>query len=436
MARTRTFTPLDVFMNGRLVGRLSKVPSGSVDFQYDASWLDWQNGFPISLSLPMREDRYSGAEVIAVFDNLLPDGSDIRRRVAERAAAEGADVFSLLGAIGRDCVGALQFLPDGMDAGVAGELAGEEVDDRGISELIGSLPQSPLGIRPEREFRISIAGAQHKTALLFWQGAWHVPSGSTATTHILKPQIGRLNEVVDLSQSVENEYFCMRFLAALGFETANTEIHDFASQRVLVVERFDRLWTPDGRLLRVPQEDCCQALAIPSARRYQAEGGPGIRDLLELFKASDRPATDQANFLRAQIVFWLLGATDGHAKNFSIFLHAHGGFTRTPLYDVVSVQPNLDARQLRFSQARMAMSAGRNRHYALHTILPRHYEQTARAVGMPAETVREIMEDIAARLPRALADATADLPCDFPESLSNSIIDGIERRSRLLEAAI
>ena len=109
-----------------------------------------------------------------------------------------------------------------------------------------------------------------------------------------------------------------------------------------------------------------------------------------------------------------MGVTDGHAKNFSIFLHAHGGFTRTPLYDVISIQPNLDARQLRFSQARMAMSAGSNRHYALHTILPRHYVQTARAAGLPAERVLQVMDDIEATLPRALEDATRKLPDDFP----------------------
>lgn len=435
MARTRTHIPLSVFMNGRLVGRLTKAPSGSIYFRYDVSWLDWQHGFPVSLSLPLREDRYAGAPVIAVFENLLPDSEEIRRRVAASAAADGTDAFSLLGAIGRDCAGAMQFLPDGIDPGAAGEIVGVAVDHSGIAEMVSELPEVPLGVRPGGRFRISLAGAQHKMALMFREGEWHIPSGSTPTTHILKPPIGLLDNGIDLSRSVENEHFCMKLLAGLGLGVANTEIVDFESQRVLVVERFDRLWTRDGRLLRIPQEDCCQALSVPPTRRYQADGGPGIEELLELFKASDRPEDDRSHFLKAQIVFWLIGATDGHAKNFSIFLHTHGGFTRTPLYDVISIQPNLDARQLRFNQARMAMSAGSNRHYTLHTILPRHYVQTARAAGLPAERVLQVMDDIEATLPRALEDATGKLPDDFPDSVTSSIVLGIEQRSRLLAFA-
>lgn len=436
MARKRTHTPLNVFLNGRLVGRLTKAPPGFIDFQYDTSWLDWQHAFPVSLSLPLREDRYTGEAITTVLDNLLPDSSEIRLRVAERTAAQGTDPFSLLGAIGRDCVGALQFLPEGMDPGVAGLIAGSAIDDTGIAELLGGLRQSPLGIRPDRAFRISIAGAQHKTALLYYEGEWQYPSGSTPTTHILKPQIGTLDGGIDLSHSVENEYFCMKLLAALGLRVANAEILDFGAHRVLAVERFDRVWTQDGRLLRVPQEDCCQALTVPSTRRYQADGGPGIALLLELFKASDRPEEDRTQFLKAQILFWLLGATDGHAKNFSIFLHAHGGFSRTPLYDVISVQPNLDARQLRFNQAKMAMSVGDNRHYVLNTIQPRHYVQTALAAGMPSEAVNELMQYIAARLPRAIDDVTAQLPDNFPIAVRTSIIRGLEQRGNLLRASL
>jgi HipA-like protein len=122
MARTRTHVPLGVFVNGRRVGRLRKETSGSIDFQYDGSWLEWEHTFPISLSLPLREDRYVGSSVVAVFDNLLPDGDTIRRRLAERVRAGGDDAYCLLTAIGRDCVGALQFLP-GDEEPEAGKLS-------------------------------------------------------------------------------------------------------------------------------------------------------------------------------------------------------------------------------------------------------------------------------------------------------------------------
>ncbi|HEX3861351.1 MAG TPA: HipA N-terminal domain-containing protein [Stellaceae bacterium] len=119
MPRRRQHNPLNVFLNSRLVGRLNRETSGAIDFRYEPSWLDWEHALPVSLSLPLREDRFIGAPVVAVFDNLLPDGDALRRRIVARVHAEGIDAYSLLTAIGRDCVGALQFLPDGIEAGPA-----------------------------------------------------------------------------------------------------------------------------------------------------------------------------------------------------------------------------------------------------------------------------------------------------------------------------
>ncbi|HEU4619658.1 MAG TPA: type II toxin-antitoxin system HipA family toxin [Gammaproteobacteria bacterium] len=435
MARKKTHVRLHVFLNGRLVGRLTKEPSGAIDFRYDPSWLGWEHTFAVSMSLPLREDRYTGARVVAVFENLLPDDEDVRRKVAAQSNAEGVDAYSLLAAIGRDCVGALQFLPEGADSGPAGRVAGEPVDDEQVAQIIADLGAAPLGIRKGREFRISIAGAQQKTALLFWQHGWHIPSGGAPTTHILKPQIGVRSDGIDLSRSVENEHLCMRLAQTLGLTVAKTEIRDFADERVLVVERFDRTWTQDGRLLRVPQEDCCQALSVPPALKYQADGGPGMRDLLDLFKASDTPEKDLAAVLRAQIIFWLLGATDGHAKNFSIFLRPGGGFELTPLYDVMSAQPLLDAKQLRRNEMKLAMSVGDNRHYIVDTIQPRHFVQAAKSARLPAQTVRGIFADLLNRAPGAIARAGEELPSGFPDSVWTSVVGGLEERLRVLEAA-
>lgn len=435
MARKRSRTPLNVFLNGRLVGRLTKETSGAIGFRYDPSWLDWEHTFPVSLSLPLREDRYIGAPVAAVFDNLLPDHDAMRRRLAECVAADGSDAYSLLTAIGRDCVGALQFLPDGAEPGPVGEIRGESIDGERIARILAELNQAPLGIGMNEEFRISIAGVQEKTALLYWKNRWHVPQGTTPTTHILKPQIGMRGDGIDLSRSVENEHFSMKLIGALGIRVARTEIVDFGNRRVLVVERFDREWTKDERLLRVPQEDCCQALSVPPTRKYQSDGGPGLRELIELFKASDHPAEDQITLLKAQIVFWLLGATDGHAKNFSIFLHPGGGFELTPLYDVMSAQPNLDARQIRRNQMKLAMSVGTSRHYTLHTILPRHFVQSGQEARLPAGAVENVLAELAARMPRALDEVTAELPEGFPEEITDSIARGIEQRMRSIEAA-
>ena len=233
MARPRTRIPLNVFLNGRLVGRLRRQASAAIDFQYDDDWLAWEQAFPVSLSLPLREDRFIGDPVIAVFDNLLPDNEQIRRRLAERVRAGGYDAYSLLAAVGRDCVGALQFLPDGTDPGPAGGIEGRPIEDKEIASILGDLKRTPLGVDESGEFRISLAGAQEKTALLYWQDQWQVPHSSTATTHILKPEIGRLPNGIDLSQSIENEHLCMRLTACFGLPTARTEIREFSGRRAL-----------------------------------------------------------------------------------------------------------------------------------------------------------------------------------------------------------
>ena len=389
--------------------------------------------FPVSRSLPLREDRYIGPLVETVFDNLLPDNFDIRDKMAARTQADASDTVSLLRAVGRDCVGAMQFLPEGEEPGPAGLIDGHAVSDDEIGKILANLGTTPLGVGENRGFRISLAGAQEKTALLYWNNEWRIPHGTTATTHILKPEIGRRDDGVDLSLSVENEHLCMRLIAMLGLPAADTRMEMFGDKKTLIVERFDRHWAKDGRLLRLPQEDCCQALSVPSARKYESDGGPGLPDLLDLFMGSDRPEHDRKMIMKAAVVFWLLAAIDGHAKNFSLFLHPHSGFSLTPFYDVMSVQPNFDAGQFRQRQLKMAMAVGKNRHYVVNEIMPRHFLQTAAASSMGESIVREIFEELLDRGEAAVSNVGDDLPPDFPEPLLESVTNGFRRRLRLLE---
>lgn len=431
MARTAAHPPLDVYLNGRLVGQFRRQSTGAVDFKYDATWLVWENAIPVSLSLPLREDRYIGEPVLAVFDNLLPDNADIRRRVAEKVGAGGTDVHSLLAAIGRDCVGALQFLPSGSEPPTPA-IESRRVSDADIAAIIADLERSPLGLGKDRAFRISIAGAQEKTGLLRIDGRWHIPHGTTPTTHILKPQLGRLGNGIDMSRSVENEHFCLSLVRALGLPAASTEVADFEGRRVLVVERFDRLRTKDGRWLRIPQEDCCQALSVPSSRKYQSEGGPGSRAIAELLKGSDHPEEDRHLFFKALVLFWLLGATDGHAKNFSIRLMPAGRFRLAPLYDILSAQPSVDAKQIRLNDYKLAMSAGDSRHYVMGQIQPRHFQQDADAAGLPKGELHRVFAELTAAAPAAIDAARASMPVDFPTALADSIIAGVTARLRAL----
>lgn len=429
MAKKPAHIPLDIFLNGRNVGQLRREASGAIDFRYGPEWLAWDNNFPISHSLPLREDRYVGDPVIAVFDNLLPDSDEVRKAIAARQHADGIDPYSLLAAIGRDCVGALQFLPEGEDPGKAGAIDAVPISDHDIAEKLLNLTAAPLGMGDDRDFRISIAGAQDKAALLHWKDRWHVPHGNTATTHIFKPQIGMRGNL-DLTRSVENEHMCMRIIDALGMPVARSEIADFADTRALVIERFDRQWTKDNRLLRRPQEDCCQALSSPPIRKYQSDGGPGVVDILEFLKGSDQPDIDQRFFMKAQIAFWLLAATDGHARNFSVFLFPGGGFELTPLYDVMSMQHLLDAGRLHRNDMKLAMAIGDSRHYRLHDIMPRHFIQSAAQAGMPADGVQSIIDELKADMPAALDAVCNDLPPEFPEDLRDSICNGAIQRLR------
>jgi len=436
MARRRQHPPLRVYQNNRLVGHLNKQSSGAIEFKYDAEWLGREAAFPVSLSLPLREDSWRGQPVVAVFENLLPDSDALRRQVAERVGAEGSDAYSLLAAIGRDCVGALQFISGDIEVPKNGAaVSGEELDEAAIEKHLKNLGRAPLGLSRDDDFRISIAGAQEKTALLRAEGKWFKPHGTTPTTHIFKTQIGVLPNGIDLSNSVENEFYCLRLLKHLGLPVAHAEIMVFGRTKALCVERFDRKWR-EGRLIRLPQEDFCQALSVPPARKYQSDGGPGIVEIAELLKGSDTPIEDRMTLFKAQLAFWLIGATDGHAKNFSVFLHSGGGYSLTPLYDVLTAQPSLDTRQIERKQMKLAMSVGDRRHYRIEDITSRHFFQTGAQAGMSKPVVGKAIEEIAAIMPAALTALEKELPAGFPQRLHNSVKTGIQARLRILELSV
>ncbi len=432
MGRRKSYKPLNVFLNGRLVGQLLRESSGAISFAYAQEWLAWESTLPLSLSLPLREDRYVGAPVIAVFENLLPDNESIRRRVAERVGAQGTDAFSLLSEIGRDCVGAMQFLGDDEEPQAAGTLTGETLSDEQIGAILKDLDVTPLGIRRENDFRISVAGAQDKTALLYHEGRWIAPSGTTPTTHILKPQIGKLAYGGDMSDSVENEYLCLKLMEGFGLRAAQTEMKTFGDQKALVIERFDRLWTRDGRLIRLPQEDCCQALSVPPTLKYQSDGGPGIVEIMKLLGSSDDPTKDRVDFFKATILFWLIGATDGHAKNFSLGLLPGGRFRLSPLYDVLTTQPQLDFRQLDQKDFRLAMRVGKSRHYKVNEVQGRHFVETGVQAGLSREAIQNVFDEIHEQAAGAIEKTYAGLPADFPEGLTASIATAIQTRLKKL----
>lgn len=435
MARRSVRTPLNIFLNNRHVGRLTRQSSGAIDFTYEDSWLEWEHAIPVSLSLPLRKSRYLGDPVAAVFENLLPDSRPIRTRVAERVGAKGTDAFSLLSKIGRDCVGALQFMPVDDIPPPATKVEGTPIGEDQIAAMIANLARAPLGIGEDDDFRISIAGAQEKTALLHHEGKWLRPHGTTPTTHILKPQIGTLPNGIDLSNSVENEFYCLKLIGAFGLLTNEAEIATFGGSKVLVVTRFDRRWTNDGRLLRLPQEDSCQALSVTPTNKYENEGGPGIASIAKLLMGSDDPQADQLAFFKAQILFWLIGATDGHAKNFSIFLAPRSRYQLTPLYDILTAQPSLDTHQIRRNQFKLAMAIGNSRRYRIFDIHGRHFVETGRAAGLSIQLIGQAIDEVRASFDRAFNDVEHQLPVHFPEAIHASVVASARDRIRQLDTA-
>ena len=436
MGRRPAYAPLRVYLNNRRVGTLAREASGTISFSYHEDWLAWEHALPVSLSLPLRETPYRGEAVIAVFENLLPDSDKLRRLVAEKVGARGIDAYSMLAKIGHDCVGALQFMAGDDDAiDSTGKLEGETVDSTEIEKILTGLSQAPLGLARDDAFRISVAGAQEKTALLWHDGKWIKPHGTTPTTHIIKTQIGALPNGIDLTDSVENEYYCLKLTEAFGLPVNKVAIETFGETRALVIERFDRRWTKDKRLLRLPQEDCCQALSVPPTLKYQSDGGPGMADVLNLLKGSDTPLEDQEAFLKAQLVFWLIGGTDGHAKNFSVFLSPGGSYRMTPLYDILTAQPALNNRRIERKQMKMAMSVGKNRHYRFDKIHGRHFIQTAIEAGLSKTRAIAIIEEIAAQAPKALETTANALPKGFPAAVVDAVQEAVTNRQRGLVLA-
>ncbi|SMO89537.1 type II toxin-antitoxin system HipA family toxin [Paracoccus laeviglucosivorans] len=426
MGRRRLNQPLAVHLNGRQAGTLLRDPDGATSFAYHPDWLGWEHGFRLSLSLPLNDQVQRGPQVLAVFDNLLPDNGALRRALAERMGAGGDDPFSLLSAIGRDCVGAMQFLPQDEDPGPAFANDSEPLDDAQIGQMLRGLGRHPLGLERDQPFRISVAGAQEKTALL-WDDGWRLPLGMTATTHILKTRMGVFQHGIDMTTSLENELLCLRLAAAFGFDVPDARIVHFDGTDALAVRRFDRSMSR-GRRLRLPQEDLCQALGVPSVRKYEQDGGPGISEALALLGGATDPMTDRETFLAAQMFFWMIGATDGHAKNFSIFL-APRGFRMTPLYDILSAEPARASGQLRQQQMQMAMAvSGASRHYRIDQISPRHFVQTARSCGLGQAVIDGAFARLTQRPATIFDDTAAMLGSDFPQAVLAPILAGAQGR--------
>lgn len=386
---------------GQIMGEV-RHEGGRLDFKYDTSWSAGALAFPMSLSMPLVVRKHGHSQVEAFLWGLLPDNEVVLQRWGQNFRVSPRNPFRLIENVGEDCAGAVQFArPDRVEH-LLGQsrkpsvqwISNGELDER-IALLVNDAAATRLG-RDKGQF--SLAGAQPKLALYrdINSGRWGVPEGRTPTTHILKPSTGAFDG------QTENEHFCLQLAAELGFVVANSSVITCGGLPVIVVERYDRL-AKGSSVHRIHQEDMCQALGVRPQKKYQNQGGPSAKAIAEMIRShSASPDEDAERFADSLILNWLIGGTDGHAKNYS-FLHGENRQVRfAPLYDLASSLPY--PRQIHPRTATLAMKIGSE--YRLRRIGKHEWESCARELRIPAKELFERIMQMASRIPSA-AERTA-----------------------------
>lgn len=386
-----------VLMKGEVMGRLAKVRARLV-FSYTEEWQAAGDATPLSLSMPVIEGTVQGELLENWLWGLLPDDERVLRRWAQEAQVAPRDLFGLMTHFGQDVAGAVQFvLPEQLDSPHQ-ENEVRWLSEEDLAQRIDHLATDNASARQASDpGRFSLAGMQAKTALL-WDGErWGVPGPGVPTNTIVK----LANPAYD--GLIENEHFCLRLAAAVDLPTPDTRVIRTEKATAIAVERYDRALV-DGHLQRVHQEDMCQALGRHPMYRYEVDGGPGVREIFRLLEEqSSDVVEDKANFYFYQVFNFLIGGTDAHAKNFSVLLD--GPDVRlAPLYDVASMFPYADPRELK-----LAMRIGKQ--YDFSTTLPRHWERLAAetlSVGNPIEVLEQMAEELRERAPEVARQCQAD----------------------------
>jgi serine/threonine-protein kinase HipA len=392
---------LVVLYRDRALGTIAQDPRGRLRFTYEPDWQSDPDAFPLSLSMPLAAQVHAHDPVHAYLSGLLPDNPLILDRWAKRFQVSPRNPFALIAHVGEDCAGAVQFVAaERVDAlRQAKRLQVAWLDERDVGARLRAVRLDHAAWRvPEDSGQFSLAGAQPKTALLFLRGRWGVPSGRTPTTHILKPPTG------DFDGHTENEQLCLMLARALGLPAVTSRVQRFAGEVAIVVERYDRVSSADvgARLaqpaaepvLRIHQEDVCQALGLPPTSKYQNEGGPSPSTVVELLRThSSNPSEDIDTFVAALAFNWLIAGTDAHAKNYSLLHGAAGALRLAPLYDLASALPyeRLDQRRLK-----LAMKIGGE--YRVRDVTARHFEKLAAELRLDPDATLARVRQLAAAL--------------------------------------
>ena len=389
---------LVALLDGKEIGRVQRDVRGRIKFVYDDAWRKAPDAYPLSLSMPLGAKEHGRAVTEAFLWGLLPDNERVLARWAAKFQVSARNVFALISHVGEDCAGAIQFMtPDRLDVLRGGkEDKVEWLSETDIAKRLETLRADHAAWRLPRDTgQFSLAGAQPKTALLFQNGRWGIPSGRLPTTHILKPPTGQFDG------HAENEHICLKLARSLGLPAAQSTVMRFKKEIAIVVERYDRQ-RKGNDIIRVHQEDVCQALGIIPTKKYQNEGGPSAFDIAQLLRtySTDREA-DLETFIDALGFNWIIAGTDAHAKNYSLLLSGRG-IRLAPLYDVASILPYDDCD---FQKMKLAMKVGGE--YKLSLVGLRQWQKFAREMRIDADALVERLAAMAERLPDEVNAARA-----------------------------
>jgi serine/threonine-protein kinase HipA len=408
---------LVALLGGRDVGRIRRDGRGKLTLTYESSWRNAPDAYPLSLSMPLVAQEHGSAVVEAFLWGLLPDNEMVLQRWGAKFQVSPRNAFALIGHVGEDCAGAVQFVrPDRLDDLLKGkENETEWLNERELAERLHILRNDHTAWRLQSDTgQFSLAGAQPKTALLYDKDRWGIPSGRTPTTHILKPPTGTFDG------HAENEHICLALARAVGLPAANSQVLRFEKEIAIAVERYDRQRS-GKKILRVHQEDMCQSLGIMPTRKYQNEGGPGIPNIVELLRTHSSAREEDVNSFVGAVGFnWLIAGTDAHAKNYSVLIADGSRVRLAPLYDVASILP-YDEIDLR--KAKLAMKIGDE--YLLTYIGLREWQKLARQTRVNADELIIRLHEMASQLPDEINSVRKQAHTD---GLARAIVDRLAAR--------
>ncbi len=396
---------LTVYLNREPVGLLTQDDSGLLSFAYNSSWLERADAIPLSRSLPLRPEAFRGKEARPFFAGVLPE-EEPRRRIAAILGISERNDFAMLERIGGECAGAVSLLPEGERLHKSTEPGCRELTENDLARIVGELPRRPL-MAGSDGIRLSLAGAQDKLPVVVKGRRISIPLDDTPSTHILKPEPERFPGLA------ANELLCLKLAEAAGLNIPAAEIITAGSKPCLLVARYDRTTDEQGRTVRIHQEDFCQALGLPPERKYQQEGGPLLRDCIQLLRDwSTAPVLDIRGLIDGLIFNTLIGNADAHGKNYSL-LYLDRQRRLAPLYDLVSTLawPELSTR--------FSMKIGRCK--TLKEITPDHWQSMAKETGLSGPMVRERSRVFCEKTVAALNDIeleVRELDPDMTERIS------------------